>query len=81
MLYRDLAACDAFDMMADLSRIDQPAIVITGDQDQLTPPKYAQYLQEHMPHATLVLIPDAGHYVAYEQPDAVAEALNVWLSR
>jgi pimeloyl-ACP methyl ester carboxylesterase len=81
ILYRDLAACDAFDMMADLARIEQPAIVITGEQDQLTPPKYALYLQEHLPHATLVLIPDAGHYMSYEQPDAVAEALNVWLSR
>ena len=81
MLYRDLAACDAFDMMADLDRIGQPAIVITGELDQMTPPKYAWYLQEHLPHATLALIPGAGHYAPYEQPDAVAEALGTWLAR
>jgi pimeloyl-ACP methyl ester carboxylesterase len=81
MLYRDLAACDAFDMMADLGRISQPAIVITGELDQLTPPKYARYLHEHLPHASLTIIAGAGHYVPYEQPDAVAEALRAWLAR
>ena len=81
MLYRDLAACDTFDMMGDLERIGQPVIVITGELDQMTPPKYARYLQEHLPHAMLALIPGAGHYAPYEQPDAVAEALREWLAR
>jgi pimeloyl-ACP methyl ester carboxylesterase len=80
VLYRDLAACDAFDMMAELDHIDQPAIVITGELDQLTPPKYARYLQEHLPHASLAIIAGAGHYVPYEQPDAVAQVLSSWLS-
>ena len=80
ILYRDLAACDAFDMMADLAAITQPAIIITGEQDQLTPPKYARFLGEHLPHAKLILIPGAGHYVPIEQPAAVAAALSSWLA-
>jgi pimeloyl-ACP methyl ester carboxylesterase len=80
MLYRDLAACDTFDMMADLGSITQPALIVTGEADRLTPPKYATFLKEHLPHATLAMIPDAGHYVAIEQPDAVAAAIRDWLA-
>jgi pimeloyl-ACP methyl ester carboxylesterase len=80
ILWRDLAACNDFDVMPDLARITQPAIVITGEQDRLTPPKYAAYLQEHLPRATLALIPEAGHCVPVERPRAVAEALAAWLA-
>jgi pimeloyl-ACP methyl ester carboxylesterase len=80
VLWRDLAACNDFDVMPDLARITQPAIIITGEQDRLTPPKYALFLQEHLPRATLALIPDAGHCVPIEQPGAVAEALTAWLA-
>jgi pimeloyl-ACP methyl ester carboxylesterase len=79
ILYRDLAACDAFDMMADLNRIHQPAIIITGEQDRMTPPKYALYLRDHLTNSTLAMIPNAGHFVPYEQPKAVANALANWL--
>jgi len=81
ILYRDLAACDSFDMMADLDRIHQPAIIITGEQDRMTPPKYALYLRDHLPNSTLAMIPNAGHFVPYEQPEAVAAALASWLPR
>ncbi|MGO8947957.1 MAG: alpha/beta fold hydrolase [Ktedonobacterales bacterium] len=80
ILYRDLAACNAFDVMADLAHISQPAIIITGEQDRLTPPKYAVFLEENLPNATLALIPDAGHYVPIEQPAALAQALTSWLA-
>ena len=81
VLYRDLAACDAFDMMADLDRIHQPAIIITGEQDRMTPPKYAVFLKDHLANSTLAMIPNAGHFAPYEQPEAVAAALATWLPR
>lgn len=76
---RDLAACDAFDMMADLGRIEQPALIVTGEQDRLTPPKFATFLRDHLENARLTLIPGAGHYVHVEAPDAVAAAIREWL--
>lgn len=81
MLYRDLAACDAFDMMSELGSIAQPALVVTGDEDRLTPPKYAHYLRDHLPNATLVLVPEAGHYLPVEAPEALAAAIRDWLRR
>jgi len=80
MFHRDLAACDVYDIMTDLERIQQPALMIVGQQDQMTPPKYAQYLADHLPSAQLRVIPDAGHYVLREQPDAVAVVIGGWLS-
>lgn len=76
---RDLAACDAFDMMADLGRIEQPALIVTGEEDRATPPKYATYLRDHLENASLALIPGAGHYAQVEAPDAVADAIREWL--
>jgi pimeloyl-ACP methyl ester carboxylesterase len=78
-LYCDLYACDTFDVMAELGEVRQPALVIVGAEDRLTPPKYAAYLAEHLPHATLVTLPDAGHYVLDEAPEAVAASLREWL--
>jgi pimeloyl-ACP methyl ester carboxylesterase len=79
MLYRDLAACDVFDMMSELGRVSQSALVVVGESDRLTPPKYATYLSDHLAHATLVTIANAGHYVQVEAPDALADALRRWL--
>lgn len=79
VLYRDLAACDRFDIMPELGHIAQPTLILTGQEDRLTPPKYATYLRDHLEHAQLALLPDAGHYVMIEAPDAVAGAIRGWL--
>lgn len=80
MLSRDLLACDAFDLMNDLRRIEQPTLLVTGADDKLTPPKYATYLGDHMEHAQVVLVPGAGHYVMLEAPERVARAIRAFLA-
>jgi proline iminopeptidase len=42
-----------------LSRI--PTIIVQGQYDLVCPPAAAAQLKEAMPHASLRLIPDAGH--------------------
>lgn len=79
MLYRDLAACDGFDIMSELGHIDQPTLIVTGEEDRLTPPKYARFLAEHLDSAQLALLPNAGHYAQLESPAAVADAIRAWL--
>jgi pimeloyl-ACP methyl ester carboxylesterase len=79
ILFRDLAACDRFDMMAALGRIAQPSLILVGAEDRLTPPKYAQYLTEHLEQATLVIFPGVGHFLPAEAPGAVASAIRAWL--
>ena len=79
MLYRDLAACDSFDIMSELGHIAQPTLIVTGEEDRLTPPKYAHFLAEHLDNAHLALLPNAGHYAQIEAPEAVASAIRAWL--
>ncbi len=80
VLYRDLAACDRFDVMADVGRIAAPTLLIVGAGDLMTPPKYAEFLRGQLANSALAIIPDAGHYAQVEQPQAVADALRRWLA-
>lgn len=80
VLHGDLLACDHFDMMESLATIQTPTLVICGDQDQLTPLRYAQFLRDRIPGAELSIIPGAGHMVMLEHPQTVAEALHQFLS-
>lgn len=77
----DFAACDAFDLIARLPEIRCPTAVICGAADRLTPPKYSETLRDRIPGAALTLVPDAGHMVMIEQPDAVNDALRALLRR
>ena len=76
----DFAACNAFDRMADVSRIALPTLILCGDGDRMTPVKYSQHLAAQIAGAQLVVVPDAGHMVMLEQPAAVAEAAARFLA-
>ena len=80
VLYRDLAACNAFDCIPRLAEISSPTLIIGGTEDRLTPVKYSQYLHEHIAGSSMRLIPDAGHYVMREQPQQVNLAIEEWLA-
>jgi pimeloyl-ACP methyl ester carboxylesterase len=71
----DLTACDRFDVMDRLDEIRQPALVIVGEEDRLTPPKYAEFLARKITGARLVRIAHAGHFVPLEQPGEVNRAI------
>lgn len=78
-LYSDLAACDGFEIMARLPGIQQPALLLVGDGDRLTPPKYAAFLADHLPNNAIVTVPNAGHMLMDEAPMVVAHAIGTWL--
>lgn len=79
VLHGDFLACDAFDETERLAQIRQPALVVCGADDKLTPPRYSQFLADTLPNASLRMIPNAGHMVMLEQPQAVASALAAFL--
>ena len=80
ILSGDFRACDRFDVMARLGDIAVPTLVVTGEEDQLTPPKYAEYLRAHIRGARLVLVRGSGHYVQLERPDEVSRALREFVT-
>jgi pimeloyl-ACP methyl ester carboxylesterase len=67
--------------MPRLSEIHLPTLIICGDEDRLTPVKYSQYLHSQIAGSTLRIIPDAGHYVFREQPEAVNSAIEKWMQQ
>jgi pimeloyl-ACP methyl ester carboxylesterase len=77
----DFRACDRFDVMDRLDRIDTPVLVLCGSDDRLTPPKYSAYLEHHIRGSRQVTIPDAGHLVPIEQPVAVNRELTAFIAQ
>ena len=71
----DFRACDAFDVMPRVARIDLPVLVMSAEHDILTPPKYAEWLVSHINGATHTRIDGAGHMAPIERPRAVNDAI------
>ncbi|WP_233752659.1 alpha/beta fold hydrolase [Flavilitoribacter nigricans] len=72
-----------------LSGIDLPTLIIYGQEDRLIPNPFlhaglntetvARSGHDAMPNSTLLLLPEAGHFVQWEQAKAVNKALRKFL--
>ena len=73
-----------------LGEIHQPTLVIYGEEDFLIPSRVlhpgvstreiAELGSAQIPQATLELIPEAGHFVQYEQPELTNQAILDFLA-
>ena len=54
-------------------------LVMCGEGDQLTPPECSREIAGLVRGAELVLVPECGHMLTMEKPDAVNTALIGWL--
>lgn len=62
-----------------LPRIAVPALIVVGEEDELTPPEESARMAREIPGARLVVIPEAGHLASLERPEAFNGALREWL--
>ncbi|MFO8058175.1 MAG: alpha/beta hydrolase [bacterium] len=76
----DFRACDAFDVMDRLPEIKAPVLIITGEDDKLTPKKYGDYLSENIPAARRVHLQEAGHLLCAEKPEETNSAISGFLA-
>ena len=74
--HNDLACCDKFDVMERVKEISIPSLVIVGADDMMTPVRYAEYLGRELQDAEVVVVPNSGHFVTLEQPEAVNGAVG-----
>jgi hypothetical protein len=79
VLHGDFLACEAFNVTEQLGRILQPTLILCGVEDQITPPRYSQFLAGLIPNARLEIVIQAGHMVMLEQPQVVAGLLTQFL--
>jgi pimeloyl-ACP methyl ester carboxylesterase len=62
-----------------LSRIECPALILTGSHDAWSPPARHEEMAAAIANSTLVIVPDCGHMSTMECPDAITEAVQYWL--
>lgn len=55
-----------------LHRIDKPTLLLWGNRDRIVTPAYGEAWVREIPGARIEVIPECGHYPAWEQPDAFA---------
>jgi pimeloyl-ACP methyl ester carboxylesterase len=79
ILLGDMVACDGFDVTDRLSEIDCPTLVICGEEDRMTPKRYAQFLVDHIKGSRLEIIPGCGHMVMLERPVEVKDRMLKFL--
>ncbi|MFF8725501.1 alpha/beta fold hydrolase [Streptomyces sp. NPDC015171] len=60
---------------------DMPVLVLAGVRDLVTPSEHSEVIADLLPDAELVLVPDAGHLVMLEHPEAVTDRLADLLTR
>ena len=62
-----------------LSGLQMPVLVIGGDADLYAPPALLRVYAAHIPGATLVIVPEAGHSLYWEAPHVFnANLLSFW---
>ena len=80
-VYGDFQACNRFDVMDRLAEISLPVLIISAEDDKLTPPKYGEFLESGIAGATRTHIMDAGHIAPLEKPNEVNRAITAFLDR
>jgi pimeloyl-ACP methyl ester carboxylesterase len=80
VLHVDLVACNSYaDGLTAAGKVRCPALVIIGQRDQMTLPKNARALITALTDKQVVTIPDCGHSLMTEAPDAVLDELRRFL--
>lgn len=67
------------DSVPTLKTINVPTLVVVGDEDTLSPAADAELMRQNIPNAEKKVIPRAGHYAVWEQPDDVGKVLRQFL--
>ena len=62
-----------------LHRLEQPTLVIAGDDDRVIPLANARFLARRIPDARLHVVPGGGHAFLLDEPESVVEEIEAFL--
>jgi pimeloyl-ACP methyl ester carboxylesterase len=77
---RDFRTSHTFDVRDRLDEVTVPALAVVGTEDQLTPPRYHEYLAEHLPDCEYAEVGGAAHLAMLERPVAFNDAVRSLLA-
>ena len=75
------AAMNRIDSRGLLKKLQVPALVLCGREDQVAPLALSEEMANLLCDGELVIVETAGHMTTLEQPGAVAAAVVRWLNR
>lgn len=64
-----------------LSELHMPTLLLVGADDRIRPPQGHRDMAARLPNCRLEIIERCGHMPTLERPNAVNEAMRVWLER
>lgn len=67
------------DLRSLARQLPQPVLAVHGERDTLAPVSAARWLEDHLPHASLIVIPGASHAPFLSHPGLFMQALNHFL--
>jgi pimeloyl-ACP methyl ester carboxylesterase len=67
------------DSVDTLKTINVPTLLVTGEEDLLTGINEPELMRQHIPNSQLRVIPKAGHYSAWEQPEEAGKLVRQFL--
>src|ERR1700676_467235 len=67
------------DSVADLKSIDVPTLIVIGEEDVLSTVADGELMRQNIRGRGLKVVPKAGHYAPWEQPEAVGSVLRQFL--
>jgi proline-specific peptidase len=70
---------ESFDLRPELARITAPTLVITGAEDFIAGPVSAGEIEQGIGDVSKVIIPDCGHFIFVDAPEAFGEAVVSFL--
>lgn len=76
----DLRACDQFDVMDKVHKVQLPTHVMCGADDSSTPVKFTEYLAQNIPGAQHEIIEGGSHHVQLEKYQRVNDQIERFMS-
>ena len=77
--YLKVWGADAPDYVSMLSEIQQPTLVISGENDHVVPLEDSERLNAELPNSELIVLADCGHVPQEECPVSFQDAVAQWL--
>ena len=76
-------SCEALSdaQSADVARIACPVLLVTGDEDAISPPQAVRAIGEKIPGARVEVLSRCGHWTIYEKPEECSELLGRFYSQ
>jgi len=69
------------DSVETLKTINVPSLIVTGAEDQLTGVLEAEVIRQSIAGSQMMVVPRAGHYSPWEQPEAFGRILRQFVDR